>query len=289
MHKIFKSFFNKINKKLTVFIAVASFMLAILGTGVITHVTIKNQMQAEVILLETGLNHEKELKEEALAQLETVVKIRNSYRENLKQIVELLYNKDTHLGVGGSNFPVESSDEAILLQMQTIISSMDDDLQLMSQVRQYLQARSEFINSFPFVWPVKGGVPDISSDYGFRYNPFGEIGPLQYHPGIDIPGEKNQEIVSTADGQVVSIWSNDYSSGEHLEYGMFIIIQHRYEFQTYYGHLDSINVRWGQEVKKGDVIGFMGNSGRSTGYHLHYEIRHNGVPMNPMTYLAISY
>ena len=67
------------------------------------------------------------------------------------------------------------------------------------------------------------------------------------------------------------------------------MIQHKYEFSTYYAHLNSINVKLGQEVKRGDVVGILGNSGKSTGPHLHYEIRVHGTPIDPLTFLSMDY
>ncbi len=276
------------NKKLLFILMISIFTLVIVATGFVSYLTVKQQLLANQIVLQTERDEERRLKNEVLAQLENVIKIRDSYRFNLKEIIELLYNKDTYLGVGGPTIPVKTSDEAILLQMKTVISEMNDDLQLMTGVKNYLEVRSEFINAFPFIWPVKGGIPDISSTYGFRWNPF-DANDLHYHSGIDIPGDRGQEIVATADGKVVNIWTNDYRQGMNPVYGNFIIIQHNYDFQTYYGHMDRVNVNWGQEVKKGDVIGYMGNTGKSTGTHLHYEVRHNFVVMNPMDYLSIMY
>jgi murein DD-endopeptidase MepM/ murein hydrolase activator NlpD len=278
------AFFNN-NKKLIIISAIISFLVVLTASIFISYSIISKNMESQMLMQEIRLQEEMKKKQDALAQLENVISIRDSYRSNLKEIIELLYNRDTYLGIGGSNQEVPTSDEAILLQMQTVISGMNDDVQLMGQVKQYLQARSEFINSFPFIWPVKGGVPDISSNYGFRYDPFRRDENVRYHTGIDIPGELGDEIQVTAGGRVVAIWTENTSLGLHPDYGNLIIVEHEYGFRTYYGHLDTINVRWGQEVEKGDIVGGMGNSGRSTGIHLHYEVRHNNVPMDPMKYI----
>lgn len=277
---------KRITKKVLVIIGISTAIVVIGAAGILSYISIQRIVEADKILIEAKLAEAIAMKKDALDQLENVIEIRDAYRKNLKEIVELLYNKDSYLGMGGTTVPVESSDEAILLQMKTIISGMNDDLQLMIDVKQYLVAREEFINAFPFIWPVKGGVPNISSDYGFRYDPTGENEGIQYHTGIDIPGEIGQPIQATADGKVVGLYINKYIHGE---YGNLVIIQHNYGFQTYYAHMNNVNVTWGQEVDKGDIIGYIGNTGKSTGPHLHYEIRHNKVPLNPMDYLGIPY
>lgn len=273
-------------KRIIITALIVTLVVVIAVAIIVSYTLVKNNLEAEQLVLQAQLEQEIRLKQEALSNLENVISIRNAYRSNLREIVQLLYNRDTYLSVGGSDIQVEQSDEAILLEMHTVISSMNNDLQLMGQVNEYLQLRSDFINSFPFIWPVKGGVPNISSDYGFRYDPFGEREGIQYHAGIDIPGEMGTSIQSTAAGRVVALYDN-YNI--HGDYGVLVIIQHNYGFQTYYAHLDEVEVRWGETVERGQIIGYMGNTGKSTGTHLHYEIRHNSVPMNPMDYLLTNY
>lgn len=277
---------SKVNKTFLFITSVIAALITVGAFSIISYTKITRSVEAEVFLLETQLNVETEMKERALAQLGNVINVRDTYRSNLKEIVELLYHKDTYLGIGGATIPVETSDEAVLLQMQTVISGMNDDLQLMANVKEYLEAREEFINAFPFIWPVKGGIPDTSSNYGFRYDPLNEEDGIQYHAGIDIPGDIGQPIQATASGKIIGLYINKYIHGE---YGNLIIIQHDYGFQTYYAHLDNVKVSWGDEVKKGDIIGELGNTGRSTGPHIHYEVRHNKVPLDPMNYLSINF
>lgn len=277
------------DRKFFIFIIVASIFIAISVTAIITHTIVKSNLEARTTLLEARLEQERMMKAQALDNLQDVITIRNAYRDNLRGIIQLIYNRDTHLSVGGVDIEVEDSDEAILLQMRTIISSMNDDLQLMSQVGEYLRMRNEFIDSFPFIWPVRGGVPEVSSPYGYRNNPFTVEGPMTYHPGIDIPGGPEDEIIATASGRVIQIWTDESSLGEHPLYGRFVMIQHDYGFTTYYGHLGEIYVRWGQEIEKGETIALMGNTGRSLGYHLHYEVRNNNIAMDPMNYLLTNW
>lgn len=216
-------------------------------------------------------------------QFQQVLTIKERYRNSIKDIVEMLYNKDSHLAVGGTSVTVAETDEAVLLQIRNTVATMQDDQNLLAEVKNYLVARKEFIDNFPFVWPVdKTGVPKITSGFGFRDDLNGKA-QLHMHAGIDIGGAKGDPVYTTADGVVINI---DYS---HPLYGKLIMIKHKYEFVTYYAHLNKILVKVGQEIKRGQKIGEMGNTGESEGYHLHYEIRRNEVPIDPMMFLNINY
>ncbi len=116
----------------------------------------------------------------------------------------------------------------------------------------------------------------LTSHYGYRSDPF--QGRRKNHKGLDIAGPIGTPIHATADG---TIGRAQWVSG----YGKYIEIEHGNAIQTRYGHLSAMNVYSGQRVRKGDVIGFMGSTGRSTGSHLHYEVRVAGEPLNPTSFL----
>jgi len=121
----------------------------------------------------------------------------------------------------------------------------------------------------------------ISSEYGYRKNPFGGyVG--EFHPGIDIKGTIGDEVHATADGIVVR---NDWYGG----YGNAVLIDHGSGLTTLYGHLSRVNVAPGQRVKTGNVVGYLGSTGRSTGPHVHYEIRKNGQDIDPTPFLTLNY
>ena len=125
----------------------------------------------------------------------------------------------------------------------------------------------------PTIWPVDGW---ISSPFGWRISPFG--GKKEFHTGLDISNLPGTPIKVTANGYVVY-------SGWLGPYGNVIIVEHGFGYETRYGHLKKRLVKKGAYVKKGAVIGLLGNTGRSTGPHLHYEVIHNGKVENPMKYL----
>lgn len=126
----------------------------------------------------------------------------------------------------------------------------------------------------PSIWPVAG---TLRSGVGMRNNPFGGPG-TEYHKGQDISAPSGTPIYATADGiVVVAKWVRGYGNGIYIDHGNGIT--------TRYGHLSRIDVAEGQAVKRGQHIGLVGSTGRSTGPHLHYEVRINGQPTSPMAYL----
>lgn len=127
----------------------------------------------------------------------------------------------------------------------------------------------------PSIWPVNGS---ITSGFGWRNSPWEDGSEL--HPGIDIATNMGTPVVATADGEVVkSGWSGGY--------GNIVQINHGNGIETIYGHNSQIAVSVGQSVRKGQVISYAGSTGRSTGPHVHYEVRVNGSAVDPMKYLIL--
>jgi murein DD-endopeptidase MepM/ murein hydrolase activator NlpD len=127
----------------------------------------------------------------------------------------------------------------------------------------------------PFAMPVRSAFR-FTSGFGYRRDPKG--GGLRMHSGVDFAGAAGTSIYATGDGVVVE-------AGWDSGYGRSVVIRHAFGIETRYAHLSRIHVNVGQRVSRGERIGDMGNSGRSTGTHLHYEVRVGGVAVNPMTYL----
>lgn len=137
----------------------------------------------------------------------------------------------------------------------------------------YFEDRQAMLASAPAIWPVRGWV---TSDFGFRLDPF--TAGRKSHGGLDIATAPGTPIVAPADGTVV------YSAFED-GYGNVLVIDHGNGIKTRYGHLQKSVVRIGERVTRGKLIALVGNSGRSTGPHLHYEVRVNGVPENPRKFI----
>jgi murein DD-endopeptidase MepM/ murein hydrolase activator NlpD len=131
-------------------------------------------------------------------------------------------------------------------------------------------------NSSPSLWPVEG---PITGSFGERIDPFNGEG--AFHSGVDISASVGQPVIAPADAVVVMA---DFMGG----YGRAIVLDHGHGITTRYGHLASFAVVAGQYVHRGDTIGYVGQSGRSTGPHLHYEVRINDTPVNPHKYLRIT-
>lgn len=125
----------------------------------------------------------------------------------------------------------------------------------------------------PTMWPVLG---EVTGHFGERLDPFSGEG--AFHAGVDIASHYGDEVHASGDGVVTVV---DRRAG----YGRLVIIDHGFGVTTWYGHLSAYNVQAGMQVKRGDVIGFEGQSGRSTGPHLHYEVRLYNTPVNPWRYL----
>ncbi len=133
--------------------------------------------------------------------------------------------------------------------------------------------KAQMLLSTPSIWPVRGW---LSSGFGVRNDPFNKT--KKFHEGLDIANNPGLPIKATANGVVTF-------AGVNGGYGNVVMINHLNDIQTRYAHLQRFIVKLGQRVKKGQIIGYLGNSGRSSGPHLHYEVRKNGIPVNPKLYI----
>ena len=174
-----------------------------------------------------------------------------------------------HSGKGGPILPLlitkgKSSDNRVNNRANNILKDLDT-------LNLYRIAAFQL----PFSHPLKVR-HRFTSGYGNRKDPF--TGKKQMHAGIDLAAYSGSKIHTTADGTVTKAWPSG-------AYGKLIEIRHAMGYRTRYAHLKKIRVKAGQRVSRGDIIGDMGNTGRSTGTHLHYEIRKNGKTINPMKYI----
>jgi murein DD-endopeptidase MepM/ murein hydrolase activator NlpD len=186
----------------------------------------------------------------------------NSIDNNLSMI-------DAYLQTRGLIETGNAGGEVITKKEQSSIDKID-----------YFEKRSvvfyNTLKEIPIGYPYDGV---RSSDYGYRRNPFGGISG-EFHSGIDLKGPIGDPIYATGNGIVERC---DWYGG----YGNAVVINHKEGYQSLFGHLSRVNVVQGQEVKAGDVIGFLGSTGRSTGPHLHYEIRKDGQDISPEPFLKL--
>lgn len=177
-------------------------------------------------------------------------------------------------GKGGLDYRVRdtSRNEALqqTVEIQTRLAIQEKELdELLARVNN----NKAYFRSIPNQWPAQG---TISSEFGWRKSPFG--GGSSFHEGIDIANSSGVTVVAAADGTVVF-------AGPKGAYGKLLEIDHGYGFKTKYGHNSALLVKEGDKVKKGEEIARMGNTGRSTGPHLHFAVIKNGEPQNPQIYL----
>jgi murein DD-endopeptidase MepM/ murein hydrolase activator NlpD len=128
-------------------------------------------------------------------------------------------------------------------------------------------------NYTPSVWPVLGHITD---SFGERLDPFSGEG--AFHTGVDVGADYGAAVHATADGVVLDV-------GQHSGYGRVVILDHGFGITTWYAHLSAYAVVAGTRIKRGEVLGYTGISGRSTGPHVHYEVRVNNAPVNPWRYM----
>lgn len=181
---------------------------------------------------------------------------------------------DALAGIGGPSEEDAASRFSDLQQrIDEIRQAIDLRRESQEEIRGVLNDQRSLLAAKPQGWPVKGWV---TSNFGMRNSPFS--GKLKMHEGLDVAARTGTPIYATADGIV--------SKAETAPgYGKLVIVDHGYGYKTYYAHNSKIFVKVGQRVKRGDQVSAVGNTGSSTGSHLHYEVRRNGVPLNPRKYL----
>ena len=170
-----------------------------------------------------------------------------------------------------------SSTQVPMVNRSTSIVKTAQDLQ--NNLRELVEAmwdQRQLLNTTPSIVPVEADKYWVSSGFGWRRSPF--TGVKEFHNGLDIVSHKGTPIVAPADGVV-------YKQGKHRYLGKYIRINHGRGITTTYGHLSGYNVSKGQKVKRGEVIAFMGNTGRSVGTHLHYSITVKKRYVNPFQYI----
>lgn len=215
-----------------------------------------------------------------------------SHLQNLKSLenkIRLIANleeanaSEPLLGIGGSSredfdpgTQIKKSRNQLTKKMHLKIDQLSDasidQASSFDQLIKLLEDKKNLLAATPSIKPVKGY---RSSKFGYRHSPF--TGRKEFHKGLDIAARKGSKIKAPADGVVVF-------SGKKGLMGNMVAIDHGYGMITRFGHLDAMLKKRGDKVKRGDIIALVGNTGRSTGPHLHYEVRLNGIAVNPENY-----
>ena len=219
-------------------------------------------------------------------ELKSSLKALNDFETKIRIMANLEHKGDqaSLFAVGGSmpedldtNLPLNQDHDRLVRQMHDHM----DHVQKVSSVQETsfesllksLEGKRNLLAATPSLRPTKGW---YSSDFGYRVSPF--TGRKEFHNGLDIATREGTPIIAPADGVVTY-------SGKKWLIGNMISIDHGYGMVTRYGHLSKMIKNKGDRVKRGEVIALVGNTGRSTGPHLHYQVRLNGVPVNPIKYI----
>lgn len=161
-----------------------------------------------------------------------------------------------------------------LEELDRLASVVGEESQSLRSLERYLDRAGRVLGALPSRWPVRG---PVNSEFGRRNSPWSEDR-LEAHSGMDIGAPRGTPVLAPAAGTVVF-------AGNQPEYGITLIIDHGNDIKTLYGHLTRVDVTAEQKVERGQVVAQTGNTGRSSGPHLHYEIQVKGQPVNPRSYL----
>jgi murein DD-endopeptidase MepM/ murein hydrolase activator NlpD len=243
---------------------------------------------------------EKALKRE-IEQLTLQYDLMNREMENVEKVLGHLQETDDNLyrtifeaepvpstyrtgGIGGVNRYEELegfSNSQLIVETATKLDKIRKKIYVQStsfdELIAFAKEKEDMLRSIPAIQPVSNkDLKRTASGFGLRIHPIYKIS--KFHSGMDFTAPTGTEVYSTGDGIVSTVKSARRELGNH------IIIDHGFGYQTIYAHLDKFNVKVGQKVKRGDVIGFVGNTGLSTAPHLHYEVMANGRTVDPALY-----
>lgn len=266
-----------ISAVILVFIITSIFLFAEFFSNKVSQQELKN-LKAE----------NKEIKDKYEQLRWNVAEIESRYQDLINKEVTIrtafdlpeINTEERQLGIGGpipkavaSMTEMERVAYSSEVEVERLLKLSEYELKKFEEVEEALGNIKNRLDHTPSIWPTKGW---LSSGFGMRNDPF--TGYKQMHRGIDISNHTGTPIIAPADGKVKL-------TSKSGKMGMMLVIDHGYGFQTRYGHLSKIQVKRGQNVKRGDVIALIGSTGYTTGPHLHYEVIRNGKFYNPMSYI----
>ncbi len=175
-------------------------------------------------------------------------------------------------GYNNSDLVINTSKKIDTISKQLAVQSKSLD-----EILRLAKAKDNLLRAIPAIQPVKNeNLRHMASGFGYRSDPFTKA--RKFHAGMDFTARTGTPIYATGDGVVRR--ADAGSSG----YGNHVVISHGFGYETLYGHLSRYKCRPGQRVKRGDIIGYVGSTGRSQAPHLHYEVHKNGRPVNPLNF-----
>lgn len=229
----------------------------------------EEEQKSRQLITEVGALKEKELEVEQ--QLNMLYDLESQVKETMEDLPVSVEPS------GGMDITI-SEEEAKLIHEEAseLTTKASKLIQRYENTLEVIRKTNEELQFIPTEWPVAKN--KITSEFSLRKDPYTRVS--SFHMGVDIRGNIGDPVFSAADGEVLRA---EYFGG----YGNLIVIKHSNKHTTWYAHLSSIDVDVGDHVKKGEIIGAVGSTGRSTGPHLHYEIFEDGEPIDPYTYLSI--
>jgi len=224
------------------------------------------------------------LVQEKVAHISATLDRVERFDAKLRTAVTQLQDPERNLAIGPVGTDVEPAvpgpapaGEANLNALPGRLSSLEGEAarqeRSLRDLQEYFDDQRSLLASTPSIWPARGWV---TSDFGPRIDPI--TAERKMHEGLDIATPIGQPVYAPSDGTVVFV-------GVEGGYGKMLVIDHGYGVKTRYGHLSEILVHLGDRVGRGDKVALVGNTGRSTGPHLHYEVRVNGIPENPRKFI----
>jgi len=228
-----------------------------------------------------------EIISERLDIIQSVLKDIQERDDNIYRVIleaEPISEAERRAGIGGINryAELEKYDNShLLIEVASKLDNISRQLYVQSksydEVYEMAINKNEMLASIPSIVPVSNATSRLVSGFGYRIHPIYKT--LRMHTGIDFTAPIGTPVYATGNGVVKRVNRRNYSG-----YGIVCIIDHGYGYETLYAHLSRLNVRPGQKVVRGEVIGYVGNTGVSVGPHLHYEVRRNGRPVNPVNF-----
>ncbi|RTY90226.1 M23 family metallopeptidase [Flavobacterium sp. GT3R68] len=175
-------------------------------------------------------------------------------------------------GYDNSQLVMNTTKRVDILSKQLVIQSKSLD-----EILKLAKAKAKLLEAIPAIQPVRNeNLKHMASGFGYRSDPFTKV--RKFHEGMDFTAKTGTPIFATGDGVIQRADNTATGFGNH------IVIRHGYGYETLYGHLSKYKARPGQHVKRGDIIGYVGSTGRSEAPHLHYEVHKNGEPVNPINF-----
>ena len=175
-------------------------------------------------------------------------------------------------GYNNSDLVINTTKRVDILSKELVVQSKSLD-----EIMKLAKEKNKLLAAIPAIQPVRNeNLKQMASGFGYRSDPFTKV--RKFHAGMDFSSKTGTQVFATGDGVVER--ADNTASG----YGNHIVIRHGYGYETLYGHLSKYNVRAGQKVKRGDIIGYVGSTGRSEAPHLHYEVHKNGEVVNPLNF-----